>query len=112
MSSIGNVKTDVTAVGADLATAYAIPEKQTFTRVSTAGAANLGVRLPVDAVGSVYIIRNDGANAIRVYPPNANSNINAVGAGAHLALNAGASLHYVITANSALGANGVQFFTF
>ncbi len=112
MSLLGTVRTTITATAGGIASALQIGRGQVFTQVSTVNVANDGVKLPVDAVGTLYIIRNDGGNALSVFPPNAASNINALGAGTALTLANGAQARFIITPNSALGAGSVQYFTF
>jgi hypothetical protein len=61
----GDVSASVTAAGSSATDAQSV--SAVVTRVSTA-AASTGVKLPVAEVGAMMVVRNDGANALTVYP--------------------------------------------
>jgi hypothetical protein len=105
---LGSVAPAVTGGADAIDTATPIPYGQAFTRIS-AGGADTAVRLPVDRVGAMSIIYNGTGNAKKVYPPNANSNINAVGAGGAISIANGAVGRFIVAPNSALNAGGVQY---
>lgn len=56
-----------------------------YNNVTTAGASS-GVKLWNPSVGGVIWVRNGGANDLKLYPADANGNINAKGAGTALTL--------------------------
>lgn len=60
-----SIATGITAAGANQAAATAITK--TINEVSTV-AASTGVRLPTPEPGEFFLIANDGANALNVYP--------------------------------------------
>lgn len=61
----GDVSASVTAAGSSATDAESV--SAVVTRVSTA-AASTGVKLPTVEVGAMMVVRNDGANALTVYP--------------------------------------------
>ena len=61
----GDVSASVTATGTTAVDAASV--SAVVTRVSTA-AAGTGVKLPPAEVGAMMVVRNDGANALAVYP--------------------------------------------
>lgn len=82
------VVTGLTATGTTLATALTLPAR--WNVVGTA-AANTGVRLSGGVRNSGQVrVRNDGANAVKVYPPASTGKINGGTAGAAVSLAAGA----------------------
>ena len=96
-----SVSSNLTAAGATLATATALPSM--FNRVGTA-AASTGVRLPEVDLGVIVTVRNDGANAVLVYPPTSSGVINALAAGAGFSLAAGSTARIIRAATN-------QFYT-
>jgi hypothetical protein len=115
MAQLGNVKIEVIATAGDIDTATVIPKGQMFTHVGTSNALHDGVKLPVDNVGTVYMIRNDGANDIAVYPPNIHSNINDRGVGVSFIMTSASQNFFIVTGQDSvtpLGAGGIQYFTF
>jgi hypothetical protein len=61
----GDVSASVTATGSVAGDAASV--SAVVTRVATA-AAGTGVKLPPAEVGAMMFVRNDGANALTVYP--------------------------------------------
>lgn len=61
----GDVSASVTATGSVAGDAASV--SAVVTRVSTA-AAGTGVKLPPAESGAMMLVRNDGANALTVYP--------------------------------------------
>jgi hypothetical protein len=62
---VGDVSASVTATGSVAGDAAAV--SAVVTRVATA-AAGTGVKIPTAEVGAMMVVRNDGANALTVYP--------------------------------------------
>jgi hypothetical protein len=85
------VSQTVTAAGSTQATATLI--SRNINNV-TSVAANTGVILPSAIPGYRVLIRNSGANALRVYP-NTGAQINTLGANAFLSLENGALIEFV-----------------
>jgi hypothetical protein len=60
----------------------------------TTAAANSGVRLPTDVTGRRVIIRNSGANSLRVYP-STGAQINELGTNSSFILDIAATIEFV-----------------
>lgn len=90
-----SVAGNVTAAGSTLGTATALTAL--FNRVGTA-ALSTGVNLPNVDIGVVVTVRNDGANAVLVYPVNASGVINALSAGAGFSVASGSQARLIRTA--------------
>lgn len=82
----GTVSVGLTAAGDSLATALALPSA---VNVISTAAASTGARLPVGDLGDCVTVRNNGANAVLVYPPTAAGVVNALTAGAGFSVAAG-----------------------
>jgi hypothetical protein len=78
VSICGDGNASVTAAGTSAGDATAITF--VYNNVTTT-ASGAGVKLPQTEMGETIIVRNGGANALTVYPYNANSSINNVGFG-------------------------------
>lgn len=79
-SSEVSVATSVASAGTTIADATQL---STTVATVTVGAANRGVILPDNTIGKIHLIKNlDGANALKVYPPDATGTLNAGSAGA------------------------------
>lgn len=78
VSICGDGVATLTAAGTSAGNATSI--NYVYTNVTTA-ASGTGVKLPKAEMGEVIIIRNGGANAIKVYPYNATDTINNAGYG-------------------------------
>lgn len=64
---VGTIADGLTATGTTQATAYLV---STDTSVFSTVAANTGCRLPMGGENDQYLIINDGANSLKIYPPN------------------------------------------
>jgi hypothetical protein len=76
----------LTATGTTIADAYDIA-----TEVAQFGtvAASTGAQLPDARIGGIFYVKNDGANALTLYPHSASGTINGGSAGAGVAVAAG-----------------------
>lgn len=92
-----SVSTGITAAGSTLGTATALTAL--FNQIGTA-ALSTGVLLPNVDIGVVVAGRNDGANAVLVYPPSASGVINALSAGAGFSVAAGAGFRLIRTSST------------
>jgi hypothetical protein len=90
------ISENVTAAGSTQSTATEITLPISNVTVV---AANTGVRLPVAVPGYRIIIRNGGANSLRVYPATS-AQINALGANAFLSLETGATIEFISMSTS------------
>lgn len=93
IASLGGVQQDVevgiTATGATIGDAYQLTA--TVSRVDTA-AAGTGVILPDVEIGRQVVVKNLGANALAVYPPDGSGILDAEAAGSSIGISDGASL--------------------
>lgn len=81
-----DVATGLSATGSVIGDAYAISAE--VSRFETV-ALNTGAILPGANVGKTYYVKNDGANALDVYPHDASGVINGLSAGAPAIVAAG-----------------------
>lgn len=83
-----NIQNTVSAAGANIGTATQLTS--VFTNVTTVGAST-GVKLWIPTViGAMLVVRNGGANALSLYPPDASGSINGGGGGAAVSIATGA----------------------
>jgi len=112
-TSSGYIASGLTAAaGGGIANALQISAAQSFSQVSVVANAGDSLKLPACAPGTTFFIRNDGANSLNLFPPTAAGQINAAGAGNALAVANGTTASVVAASNSALGAGGVQFYSY
>lgn len=88
---IRSLATALTAAGTTQAAALALTAS---INVVTTAAAGSGVRLPAPGIGGEIVVRNQGANAVNIYPPT-NGIINALAANAAFSLAAGTAARFV-----------------
>ena len=86
------VSQSVTAAGSSQSDATALVRP--ISNVTTVSSSTVGVRLPSATPGMRVLIRNSGANALRVYPA-AGAQINTLGTNVQFSLDIGATLEYV-----------------
>ena len=86
------VSQTVTAAGSTQSDATAIVRP--VSNVTTVSSTTVGVRLPAATPGMRVLIRNSGANALRVYPA-LGAQINTLGTNVQFSLDIGATLEYV-----------------
>jgi hypothetical protein len=94
VSICGDGVASLTAAGTSAGDATAIT--YVYTNVTTV-AAGAGVKLPPTEMGETVIVRNGGANPLKVYPYDANSTINSVGSGL---INTGCSALFFAVSNT------------
>ncbi len=78
VSICGDGNTSVTAAGTSVGNATQLTF--VYNNITTA-ASGTGVKLPQTEMGETIIVRNGGANPLKVYPYDANSSINSAGFG-------------------------------
>ena len=77
----------LTATGSAIGDALAL---SAFVNVVGTTAASTGVKLPDAPIGSIIFVQNNGANALNLYPVDANGTINGGTAGAAVTIAAAA----------------------
>lgn len=102
-SNYANIALNCTtlATGVVIGTASQISKCQLFTQVTTATTTNNSLNLPINpSPKDVYYVRNDGAVGINVFPGNAGSSINGLGAGNALFVLANQTAQFVCVSNT------------
>jgi hypothetical protein len=95
-----DAKTGITAAGTTQATATLLSAG--INIVETA-AADSGVLLAIAQIGAVQIVYNDGANAVKVYPPTS-AQINGIGTNAaHLLATNTACVYWTLSTTQLIG---------
>jgi hypothetical protein len=94
VSICGDGTSAVTAAGTSAGNATALTH--VYNNVTTVG-SGAGVKLPQTEMGETIIVKNGGANALAVYPYDANSTINSAGSGL---INPGCSALFFAVSNT------------
>lgn len=94
VSICGDGTASVTAAGTSAGNATALT--YVYNNVTTVG-SGAGVKLPPTEMGETIIVKNGGANALTVYPYDANSTINSAGSGL---INTGCSALFFAVSNT------------